>query len=49
VKSVRRLVIDGGITWWVGIDGNCWHETVGVFLLDPSGRAFSVERRNSCR
>jgi 8-oxo-dGTP pyrophosphatase MutT (NUDIX family) len=43
-RRERSIVIDPRVRWWVGADGEYWHESAGVFVLDPTGRLLVFER-----
>jgi len=43
--SPRRLLFDPRVRWWVDPDGEYWHETAGVVVVDPSGCCLLFERR----
>jgi ADP-ribose pyrophosphatase YjhB (NUDIX family) len=43
-RHARSIVIDPGLRWWVGEDGEYWHESSGVFLADSSGRFLFFRR-----
>ena len=42
--SPRALIIDPAINWWLGQDGEYWHETAGVFVHDRQERFLFLER-----
>jgi ADP-ribose pyrophosphatase YjhB (NUDIX family) len=43
-RHERSIVLDPGGVWWVGPDGEYWHESAGVFVLDRAGRLLLFER-----
>jgi 8-oxo-dGTP pyrophosphatase MutT (NUDIX family) len=43
--SPRRLLFDPGVRSWVDSDGEYWHETAGVVVVDPQGDCLLFERR----
>lgn len=43
--SPRRLLFDPKVRWWVDPDGEYWHETAGVVVVDPAGACLLFERR----
>lgn len=40
----RSIVIDPAIKWWVADDGEYWHESAGVFVINGDGRFLFFER-----
>ncbi len=40
----RALIIDPAINWWLGQDGEYWHEAAGVFLRNARGEFLFFER-----
>lgn len=40
----RAVVLDPAITWWLGPDGEYWHETAGVFVRDTRHRFLLFQR-----
>lgn len=42
--SRRALIIDPAVKWWLGKDGEYWHENAGVFLRDQRGRYLFLKR-----
>jgi 8-oxo-dGTP pyrophosphatase MutT (NUDIX family) len=43
----RALVLDPAINWWLGSDGEYWHEAAGVFLQNDHGEFLFFERTSS--
>jgi ADP-ribose pyrophosphatase YjhB (NUDIX family) len=43
-RQARSIVLDPQVVWWVGPDGEYWHESAGVFVLDRAGRLLLFER-----
>jgi len=43
-RHERSIVIDPRVRWWVGADGEYWHESAGVFVLDAAGRLLVFQR-----
>ena len=43
-RHERSIVLDPRVVWWVGPDGEYWHESAGVFVLDRAGRLLLFER-----
>ena len=43
--SPRRLLFDPGVRSWVDSDGEYWHETAGMLVVDPAGSCLLFERR----
>lgn len=43
-RDERSLVVDPAISWWIGTDGEYWHESAGVFVRDPAGRYLFFQR-----
>lgn len=37
-------MLDPRVVWWVGADGEYWHESAGVFVLNRTGRLLLFER-----
>ena len=37
-------MLDPRVVWWVGPDGEYWHESAGVFVLNGAGRLLLFER-----
>jgi 8-oxo-dGTP pyrophosphatase MutT (NUDIX family) len=44
VRHERSIVLDPRVVWWVGPDGEYWHESIGVFVFDRAGRLLLFER-----
>ncbi|MFJ4866603.1 NUDIX hydrolase [Streptomyces sp. NPDC088748] len=44
ILSERALVIDSALSCWIDKDGEYWHETAGVFVLDNEQRCLFFER-----
>ncbi|MEN3357674.1 MAG: 8-oxo-dGTP diphosphatase [Mycobacteriales bacterium] len=40
----RAIVLDPRVRWWLGADGEYWHESAGVFVFDADGRLLLFER-----
>lgn len=43
-RHERSIVIDPAIKWWVGEDGEYWHESAGVFVRNSEGKFLFFER-----
>jgi len=43
-RHERSIVIDPRVRWWVGADGEYWHESAGVFVVNRHGRLLLFER-----
>lgn len=43
-RHERSIVIDPAVKWWVGEDGEYWHESAGVFVRNPEGKFLFFER-----
>jgi 8-oxo-dGTP pyrophosphatase MutT (NUDIX family) len=44
LRSDRSVVIDPAVRWWIGSDGEYWHESAGVFVCRGDGRFLFFER-----
>jgi ADP-ribose pyrophosphatase YjhB (NUDIX family) len=40
----RALIIDPAITWWLGQDGEYWHETAGMFVRNAQDQFLFLDR-----
>ena len=43
-RHERSIVIDPHVRWWMDAGGEYWHESAGVFVLDPAGRLLVFQR-----
>jgi ADP-ribose pyrophosphatase len=43
-RHERSIVIDPGVEWWIGEDGEYWHESAGVFIRNSEGKFLFYER-----
>jgi 8-oxo-dGTP pyrophosphatase MutT (NUDIX family) len=43
-RHERSIVLDPRVVWWVGADGEYWHESAGVFVLNRAGPLLLFER-----
>ncbi|MDI5967820.1 NUDIX hydrolase [Streptomyces sp. SL13] len=44
-RADRAVIIDPGISWWLGRNGEYWHESSGVFVRDALHRFLFFQRR----
>lgn len=45
MTSERSIVIDNKITWWVDENGDYWHESVGVVVLNEDKKILCLLRK----
>ena len=43
-RHERSIVLDPRVVWWVDANGEYWHESAGVFVLNRAGRLLLFER-----
>lgn len=41
----RSLVIDNQINWWIDDEGNYWHESIGVILMNKARQILCLKRQ----